>query len=102
MTVNTTQTPPEPRPKVMPVAVARAVRIRVCSAKRRLGRAAAQTLAAQCDLVREAGEWPYAAYRCPFAQPDDRHWHVGHVLDETEMATVAMAIRVLYQAQTAT
>ena len=85
------------RPAVMTVAVARAIRARVCVNKRRFGRRDARVLAATCNVAREPGSRPYNAYPCPFSD-GARHWHVSHVITVADMAALGQAIRALRQA----
>jgi len=87
----------EQRPAIMTVAVAKAIRGRVCVNKRRLGRRDARVLAATCNVAREPGSRPYNAYPCPFAG-DHRHWHVAHLITVADMAALGQAIRTLGQA----
>lgn len=57
--------------------------------KRRYGRRAARLVAAR---MRAQGRL-VSPYRCPWAEPGDQHWHVGHPLSAESAERVAAAIR---------
>lgn len=63
---------------------------RGCARKHPYGRTTARSIAAR---MQTAGDRTVSAYRCPWADDNDPHWHVGHLPSMEGLERIAAAIR---------